>query len=134
MEIISGDRALGLLELAVVEKGSDHIYDSGEYGTCRNVHVDEDGNKTPGCIVGHAVFYLVGDIDKVWPYGPVNGNILNSLEDAGYKLSPEAYTVFKTAQFVQDSRYPWGAAITAARGIMEASNTVNISYNDGENA
>lgn len=116
-ETLTVERALELLERAVVLKGAAYVYrpetlhvdGAGEIyrdGDC--VYV-EDGE--PSCIVGHVIAYAGGNLADV-----EEGALPNSaLSRAGVEFTDNAYYVLRAAQNRQDAGGTWGSSLACAR-------------------
>ncbi len=98
------EKAILLIGRAIKERGSDYVYQktAGAY-SCQNWHEDTD---TPGCIIGLAMFYLVGDKVKEHPVGAERGLLYN----LGVVASEITHTYLSSIQSAQDHGQTWGQA------------------------
>lgn len=114
------DKARELVSLAIAEKGEDYVYVNERGvsgGACYNVHTDPDGNLTPGCLVGHALY--LGGIPLASMGGlrmtSAAGSLLGDLRDEGLlSRSPAAVEWLLDVQLAQDDGKTWGEAVAIA--------------------
>lgn len=113
---ITRSMMVAAMERAALEKGPDYVYWNPNGGeTCRNVHVDDNGVKTPGCIVGH-VMAAEGwvSLDSM-PLGGSVSIMIDVLAKNGLHMSTRAHDFANKVQQYQDRRFPWGKAILRAK-------------------
>jgi len=114
-------KAFELLDAAVALKGADYVLPKGE--GC--LYFEEDGT-TPVCIVGHALASLgvkLGDLSSLGKEDRSyrspeadNERVFRSTEVAGVEVSENARVVFDQVQAYQDEGWPWGEAVSMAKG------------------
>ncbi|MEV8056544.1 hypothetical protein AB0P37_08455 [Streptomyces antimycoticus] len=103
---------------AVVESSPDHVYSapvgmSNGNGTCFYVHRTEDGTKTPGCLVGHALHRLgvpLATLEK-WEGTSATGVIegITTLDECA-----SAVQLANEAQMAQDTGQCWSESLATA--------------------
>lgn len=122
MKELTYERAVELLDRAVADKGEDYrpvelctIYELpieatvGDWGTAR-------GRKVPSCIVGYAIWLLVGDKEF---QGVNNGAVDGPLYSVGYATTEKSSKLLELAQIEQDTKQPWGVAVARAKQKIE---------------
>lgn len=116
--MITAEQALELLQAQVTKKGDGYVYKAEERaatgGTVHCYYYEED--KTPSCIVGHVFEDLGLEASRILD-GYNNATVNSAMAHAFPELqvSPEAFEVLKTAQFIQDDGKSWGDALIAAK-------------------
>lgn len=120
---ITREDAINAMSEAVHDKGFNYVY---EPATCVYSTI-ENGEFTPSCLVGHALFNLgvnpevIYELDSSGDTGINDEGPRTTLRAAGVNIEPDAFTAFVRAQHAQDNRETWGYALKDA---MEA---VNVS-------
>ena len=125
--LIDLDSAKAMLDSAVALKGADYVYTRPEGQMfCSYVHVDENGNRSMGCLIGTALILAgVLSLDDFAPDQcagdtgfPLNGTDANALVSQlrryGHTVSEDAEYLFSAAQGAQDCGTPWGTAVANA--------------------
>lgn len=114
MEKLTYKQALKAVEAAVEVRGEDHvarvceIFDAYEY--------DTTGNKLPVCIVGQALYELVGEAK----FQQVEGGFVEApAVSVGLNPTEKAEAFLSAAQAVQDNRQPWGTALKRAKEAVK---------------
>lgn len=90
---------------------------------CANFHRKADGSIAPLCIVGQAVYHLVGEdgVKKVMEdgWGTYAQHLAELLHDAGVAtFTDSAIEVLGRAQYLQDNGDTWGEAIAEAESYI----------------
>lgn len=134
---ISGQQALDALRHVVNEVGPQHVYQTPapELGSCVYAW-PVNGDLKPQCIIGYALAHLGIPLQLIHDLGNdmnIHG-LAVKLSAHGYRLTPAALTIFRTAQYVQDAilvpgtqeptpevaeRCTWGKALAAAERVAE---------------
>lgn len=125
---LTGQGALGLLRLAVFEKGDKYVYPLALQGPgdCQNFE-----NGQPSCIVGH-VFEKLGVTYDLALAAGIDGSVgaagsiarLKSHGWTDWTFSLEATCVLISAQSWQDRGSTWGEALAAAEKSLELGEVV----------
>lgn len=129
---ITFDVAVKGINNAIVDKGSDHVYGSGQ---CSYVEFDIDGLRS-SCIVGHFLVNTLGIDPKVFEEEGINfgcgaASALDVLVSIGLieSVTDKALSFLNMVQNSQDSRETWGEALVLA---MEEMDTRKNWYNADE--
>lgn len=123
VEINTADKAIALLERAVAEKGPDYIYNPNGECACKYF---EPGTQLPGCIVGHVASYLGLTAADLQPFEHNTSDTLFVGNPTGMTIDPilsggfTVRTLLREAQTVQDDGGSWGAALQAAKDVVES--------------
>lgn len=132
--VLTGERALKLLEDVVHEKGESYVYPYDECVYVQNPEMDDDYDAVisgaPACIVGHVLdkagllFGVHGRLTSVVSYNEEAG----ALAESPY-VTEDAARVLLAAQRIQDGttsgttvdygRGTWGQALAVARLAYE---------------
>lgn len=110
----------------------DYVYDSKDFDdtrggwsipTCRYTHIQDDGAKVPGCIIGKAIYNLTGKL--VNQQGSGIGGVLDfgfmkPERDESFEWTSRARFLGKV-QNMQDEGYPWGHAVQRASELYPTS-------------
>lgn len=107
---INADRAIALVDQAVIVRGTDHVCQR-EDGGVRYVYARHG---RPSCLVGQ-VLQLAGVPPRVLEdlRGPIT-----TLDVPGARLTDGARDVLQIAQSIQDTGATWGEAAAAARAWL----------------
>ncbi|MFF5433443.1 hypothetical protein ACFY5K_25845 [Streptomyces griseofuscus] len=92
------------------------VMSGSEGGTCFYVHVDDDGQEEPGCIVGtvlHRLGVPLAELKKKEGLGALAA--IRGLEPQ-VLATHKTQAVLRDIQIRQDRGAPWGEAYTAATG------------------
>lgn len=120
---IDGPRALELLTEAVNDKGTDYVYANDEDLGCQYFHVADD---EPGCLVGQALHRAGVSVEQLIRMNSAEGvdidetsigELYGSSEGTqifGFNLTHDAIEAFRSAQWCQDTKMSWGAALSRA--------------------
>lgn len=108
--MFSEDDAIRGLTLAVRKYGVDHVDPNAEYGICKNVYQDEEGN-TGRCIAAEALFQLGVSDETLRKFNNDSVDRLTrgnsgQLVDIGF----DAVDILLSAQGTQDAGHCWGDA------------------------
>ena len=113
-EVIDTEDAIKLLEECVAERGEDFVYPQ-EWKTdlvCK-YSVEQDGEQTPACIVGLAIYRLTNEI--------VSSGLAANVVLRDYfpgRFTKSAIMLMETAQLKQDNGFTWREAVDAAISEM----------------
>lgn len=118
LEVVDARKTLELLELAVLDRGADYVYegikrpDSDDPNQKWCVYRLPDG--APSCIVGHVYSYL-GVLDEAKEDARPGWQPVSILK----RFDGDALHVLNIAQRRQDNGESWGGALDAARKCID---------------
>lgn len=114
MTITSDDIMKALRE--VVAEQPDHVYCRPEHMSTRHaclyVHTSENGDRVPGCVVGHAL-ERVG-IPLVWMAQYEGSSAVGITAGLGIQVDAATGVFLNDVQMGQDAGQSWGEALTQA--------------------
>lgn len=103
----------------VVAGREEFVYETpGNDGRCYYVHYSADGNKAPGCLVGHVLHRLGGSLTGMESAEFEEPSGASSA--AGIQLTYRSELALAMAQEAQDSGLPWGEALSEAEAEFGA--------------
>lgn len=124
MKHLDLETAIKLSDEAIAKMGESFVYEDENGNTpsfhsgvaCQYIH-DKEGDKTPGCIVGHVMVAFGIDPDDIIPHeNDSSNNLLEQLGEIGiltYDNTAKSY--LRSLQSNQDEGKTWGEARKYAR-------------------
>lgn len=129
MRTITRDDVLRVMREVVAEFGEDYVYQPPAGSTCVYVHLDEDGEACPSCIVAQ-VLHRLGVPLEAFEEGLAAHAMVDQLNNQGWGITYQAAVALSEAQRIQDAvtNIPapvidctWGAAYREAADLAETT-------------